>query len=214
MTAFTFSIEQLRTAPREVRSWVANEIARGLAAVGGRVPEMPGGEPRRPAPMSLAACSVPEAARLFEMIGGDAVVLRVFFELARENSLHTNRPGINALQIADLLHHSGLAGRDGLAASLSAIDRAFRQVHGDDDGSLFGVDDGGHVYLQEATQASIRRVWAELVQARAAAEREATPEPAPEPAAHFEGFVPAPGGAGEDIAARVTAPLPGSDRPF
>lgn len=210
MTAFTFSIEQLRAAPPEVQRWVASEIARALGAVGGQRPEAPQGGARQPQPMALAACSVPEAARVFELIGNDAVVARLFFELGRESTLSTSMPGLHAMRVADLLHHSGLSGQDALFDGLGAIDRAFRQVHGDHGGSLFGFDEAGHLYIQEMTQASIRRIWEELVQARAAAERESALEAAP----RFEGFVPPRVGPSEDIAAHAGRPPAGTDLPF
>jgi hypothetical protein len=98
------------------------------------------------------------------------------------------------MRIGDLLHHAGFAGTESLFAGLGAIDGAFHRVRGDgdagvgDSGSLFGFDDAGHLYIHEMTQASIRRVWEELVQAHAAAaaEREAAEMATP----RFEGFAP------------------------
>ena len=207
MTAFTFSIEQMHSAPPEVRRWVAGEIARTLTALG--VPRSPGGLSEQE-PMALAACTRADAVRMFEAIGNDAVVSRLFFELARENALKTDLPGIMALPIADLAHHAGFAGRDGLVAALTAIDRAFHQAHGERAGSLFAFDDAGHLYLQEATQASIRQVWAALIEARMAAEREAPYQPEP----RVEGFIPPHAGPSEDVAAHAMHPQPGGDRPF
>jgi hypothetical protein len=209
MPAFTFSVEQLRSAPPEVRHWVANEIAHALGGIGVPRPAMSQTEPRQAEPMTLAACSAPQALQVFELIANDVIAARVFFELARESALNTNLPGVHALRVADVLHHVGLPGPDSLMGGLAAIDRAFRQIHGELAGSLFGFDDAGHVYLHETTQASIRRVWEELVQARAMAERQPAVEPVPRP----ENFVPQHVGPSEDIAAHTAHALHGGILP-
>jgi hypothetical protein len=206
MPAFTFSVEQLRSAPPEVRHWVANEIAHALGGIGVPRPAMTQTEAE---PMTLAACTAPQALQVFELIANDVIAARVFFELARESALNTNLPGVHALRVADVLHHVGLPGPDSLMGGLAAIDRAFRQIHGEHAGSLFGFDDAGHVYIRETTQTSIRRVWEQLVQARAAAERETTAEPVPRP----ENFVPQHVGPSEDIAAHAARALHSSVLP-
>ena len=205
VTAFTFSIEQLRAAPPEVRRWFAGEIARVLGTV-----EAAHAEPRRPEAMTPAACTPAEALQVFELIGNDAIATRLFFELAREVGIGSNLPGLHALRMVDLLHHVGLPGQESLIGGLATIDRAFRQVHGEPAGSLFGFDNAGHIYLHQATQASIRRVWEELVHARATAEREA----AWETAARDEGFVPPHVGPSEDVAAHAARSPAAADRPF
>lgn len=206
MPAFTFSVEQLRSAPPEVRRWVANEIAHALGVVSGSRPEAPG---RQAEPMTLAACTAPQALQIFEAVANDVIAARVFFELARESAINSGVPGVHALRVADLLHHVGLPGPDSLIGGLAAIDRAFRQFHGERAGSLFGFDNAGHVYLHETTQASIRRVWEELVQARAAAEREPAVESVPRP----ENFIPPRVGPSEDIAAHAAHALHGGGLP-
>ena len=50
MTAFTFSVEQLRSAPPEVRRWFAGEITRSLGSI-----EAPHPEPRHPDQATLLA---------------------------------------------------------------------------------------------------------------------------------------------------------------
>ncbi len=217
MTAFTFSVEQLRAAPPEVRRWVANEIARALGGVGGLPAGGPDAEPTpQEQPMTLAACTAPEALQVFELIANDVIVARLFFELAREHAFATNLPGLHALRMADLLHHVGLPDQNSLVGGLAAIDRAFRQVRGmsggerggDRAGSLFGFDDAGHVFVHEATQASIHRVWEELVHARAAT------EPAGEAGPRLEGFTPPHVGPSEDVAGHAAAPRHGGNPPL
>jgi hypothetical protein len=204
VTLFTFSVEQLRAAPPEVRRWVAGEIGRALGAVAMPPPE---GAPH--AAMRLVGCTVPEAVRVFELVGGDPVVARLFFELARESGLASGMPGVQALPIAELQHHLGLA-EEALIDRLTAIDDAFRQAHGAPGAGLFGFDDAGHLYIHEATQASIRRLWQELAQARAAAEREPLLRPARQPGG---GFVPPHLGPSENVAVHAAQPRPADDGP-
>ncbi len=205
MTAFTFSVEQLRSAPPEVRRWFAGEIARTLGGLESPRPETP-----RPAEtMTVAACTAAEALQIFELIANDALATRLFFDLAREGAIGTGLPGLHALRLTDLLHHTGLPGEESLLGGLGMIDRAFRQIRGDGAGSLFGFDDAGHLFMHETTQLSIRRVWEELVEARAAAERQLGRE-----APRSDGFVAPRVGPAEDIAAHAGHPLPGVGRAF
>ena len=205
MTAFTFSLEQLRSAPPEVRHWFAGEIARSLGSIEASYPE-----PRHPEQAPLAACTAEEALQIFELIGNDVIPTRLFFELAREGAISTGLPGLHTLRMADLLHHAGLPGQESLIGGLTLIDRVYRQIHGDSAESLFGFDEAGHIFIHETTQLSIRRVWQELVEARAAAERHAARETMP----RSDGFVPPRVGPSEDITTHAARPLPGAKRPF
>ena len=166
MTAFTFTVEQLRVAPPEVQRWVAGEIARSLAEAGLVRPEAPHVQPPQAEAPALAACTLPEAERIFELIDDDPVTTRLFFELAHGAVLHTNQPGLQAMRLADLLHQSGSGAPQAVLGGLAAIDGAFREVHGDGGSSLFGFDEAGHVFIHDVTRASIRRLWDALLQAR------------------------------------------------
>ena len=203
MTAFTFSAEQLRSAPPEVRRWIIDEIGRALGGIGIPRSEALHREPPQAEAVTLAACTTPEALQMFELIARDAITARLFFELARASTINSGLPGLQAFRTADLLHHAGLASEDNLLDGLAAIDRAFGQVRGESAGSLFGFDDAGHVYVHKATQASIHRVWEELLQARAAVERQpASFHPVPRPAI----FTPPHLGPSEDIAVHAARP--------
>jgi hypothetical protein len=205
VTAFTFSVEQLRAAPPEVRRWFAEEIAQLLGSVQGPHPE-----PRQPERMKLAACTAAEALQIFELIGNDAIAARLFFELAREGAISGSLPGLHALRTADLLHHAGLPGQESLISGLTLIDRAFRQIRGDNAGRLFGFDEAGHVFIHETTQLSIRRLWQELVEARAIAERQAAGETAP----RSDGFIAPRVGPSEDVVTHTARPPAGAEHQF
>jgi len=64
MTSFVFTAGQVKSAPLEVRRWMAAEIA---AALGSSEPVSTAPAPRPGA--SLAACSVDEAAAILGRIG-------------------------------------------------------------------------------------------------------------------------------------------------
>jgi len=66
MTSFTFSAEQVRSAPPEVRRWIEREIAASLAAM-----SKSEHDPSQVHAASLAACMPEEAMQLFELIKGN-----------------------------------------------------------------------------------------------------------------------------------------------
>jgi hypothetical protein len=155
MTSFTFTAEQLRDAPPEVRRWAENEIARALAPMVEREPT-----PAHAAP--LAACTPEEAAQIFELIKGDFLLSQVFFELARDSLRTPTGSALHALSLGDIIRHTRLSDGDRLVDYLSALNAAFQRVRNDEEATLFGFDSSGHVFIHETTFRSIRRVWEAL----------------------------------------------------
>ncbi len=189
VVGFTLSAEQVRAAPPEVRQWIANEIAAALA-VATRAPQRPAHA------AALAACTPQEALRLFEAIRSDFAACQVFLELARETPAGYATPPLHALGIGDILRHTRL-GEPRLIESLTAINRLFQQLRDDPAATLFGFDQNGHLFIDETTHRSIRRLWETLVENRAAAsEPQGGVEAPPE-----IGFSPPHLGPSEDIAA-------------
>jgi hypothetical protein len=160
MTGFTFSPEQIRSAPIEVRRWLEREIAASLAQIAGPT--------RDAAPVhaaTLAACMPEEAAQLFELIKGDFLLSQVFFELGRDGpDAHAVAP-LHAVGLADLLRHTRLGSVDRLGEYFGAINRAFQAIRNDPEATLFGFDQQGHVYVHETTCRSIRLLWERLFSA-------------------------------------------------
>lgn len=189
MTSFTFSFDELKSAPAEVRHWLMARVQKELLAAAGAAP----------APNThdadLAACSLDEATRLLDLIRNDFAAVQVFFELARETSYDSPERRFHALSIAEMMRHTRLS--DGrLAACLRTINLGFQRVRNDDEARLFGFDQANHVYISEATHRSIRAIWAGLVGMTAPAastpiETDAPPE---------SGFLPPRLGPSEDIA--------------
>ena len=155
MISFTFSLEQLKAAPSEVRRWVEHEIgaARGLL---GRLDH----DPSQVHSAALAACTPEEALQIFELIKDNFLLSQVFFELARETTAGRTAPPLHALNISELLRHTRLSDGDGLADCFTAINQVFQAVRNDREAALFGFDQYGHVYIHESTHYSMRRAWA------------------------------------------------------
>ena len=189
MTGLTFSVEQIKSAPPEVRLWIEQEIAAAFRAVA--IPT--------PAPVEtpqLGACTPEEALRLFEMIRPDFAATQVFLELGREPPVGNRAPALHALSIGELKRHLRL-GDDRLADCFRGINRSFMQIRNDPQTALFGFDQANHVYVHEMTYRSIRSLWEELAQLQSHGMAAAPTEPSQAPF----GFVPPVVGPNEDIAA-------------
>lgn len=161
MTSFTFSLEEVRSAPPEVRHWIEHELTVALAALN-RYDH----NPSHLAP-ALAACTPEEAAQLFELIKGNFLLSQVFFELARDlpNS-HAAAP-LHPLSVADVLRHTRLSDSGQLADCLTGINQAFQAIRNDPGATLFGFDRSGHVFIHQTTHDSIRQLWEQLFSAHA-----------------------------------------------
>ena len=154
MTSFTFSLEQLKAAPPEVRRWVEHEIGVALGAMS-RFDH----DPSQVHSGALAACTPEEALQMFQLIKDNFLLSQVFFELAREKAAGRAAPPLHALNIAELLRHTRLSNGDRLADCFTAINQVFQTVRNDPEAALFGFDQYGHVYIHESTHHSVRRAW-------------------------------------------------------
>ena len=157
MTSFTFSLEQLKAAPPEVRRWVEHEIGAALGALS-RFDH----DASQVHSSALAACTPEEALQVFEAIKDNFLLSQVFFELARETPAGRAAPPLRALNIGELLRHTRLSHGDRLADCLTAINQVFQTVRNDPAAALFGFDQYGHVYIHESTHHSVRRAWGQL----------------------------------------------------
>ena len=156
MTSFTFSLEQLKAAPPEVRRWVEHEIGAALGTLG-RLDH----DPSQVHSSALAACTPEEALQIFELIKDNFLLSQVFFELARETPAGRVAPPLHALNVAELLRHTRLSDGDRLADCFTAINQVFQTVRNDPAAAL-GFDQYGHVYIHESTHHSVRRAWEQL----------------------------------------------------
>jgi len=162
MTSFTFSIEQVRSAPPEVRRWIEHEVTAAFAA-----PNRSEHHPSQVHAAALAVCMPQEAAQLFEMIKGNFLLSQVFFELARDMPNSHGVAPLHPLSIADILRHTRLGDGDRLVDCFTAINHAFQTIRDDPEVTLFGFDQRGHVFIHQATHDSIRQLWEQLFAAHA-----------------------------------------------
>src|SRR5271167_5102702 len=162
MTSFTFSIEQVRSAPAEVRRWIEHEVMTAVAAL-----NRSEHDPSQVHEAALAACMPQEATQLFEMIKGNFLLSQVFFELARDMSNSQGPAPLHPLSVADIIRHTRLADGDRLVDCFNASNRAFQTIRNDPEATLFGFDQQGHVFIHQTTHDSIRQLWQHLFAAYA-----------------------------------------------
>jgi hypothetical protein len=177
MTSFTFSVEQVRSAPPEVRRWMENEIANALGSLA-RFEH----EPPRVETGALAACTMEEAAQIFSLICGNFVVTQVFFELARETLLAHGVPSLHCINLHDMRRHLQLDDNRLLFECLNVINQALQRVRNDPAASLFASDNQGHVYIHEDSYRNIQKLREQLLS-------EHSPSATPK-IAEASGFVP------------------------
>jgi len=178
MTSFTFSAEQIKSAPPEARRWMENEIAKALGA------QAHEHDPSRMQASALAAIAIEEAAQIFNLISGNFVVTQVFFELARETPLAQGAPSLHGLNLGDMQRHVQLGDGRQLAECLNVIAHALQKVRNDPKASLFAQDERGHIYIHETTYRNIRMLREQLLPPHSSAARAEPTEAgaeAPEP---------------------------------
>ena len=157
MTSFTFSAEQIKSAPPEARRWMENEIAKALGAPAHEH------DPSRMKADALAATTIDEAVQIFNLIMGNFLVTQVFFELARETPLAQGIPSLHGLNLGDMQRHVQLGDGRQLAECLNVITHALRKVRNDPTASLFAHDERGHIYIHETTYRNIRMLREQLI---------------------------------------------------
>lgn len=158
MTSFTFSAEQIRSAPPEVRRWIENEIANALGSLA-RFEH----DPLRVEAGALAACTMEEAAQIFNLISGDFLVTQIFFELARETSLAHGASSLHGVNLHEMQRHLQLDDGRLLFESLNVINQALQRVRNDSAASLFASDNQRHVYIHETSYRNIRKLREQLL---------------------------------------------------
>jgi hypothetical protein len=169
MTSFTFSGEQVRSAPPEVRRWMESEIAKALGSQAHSEHD-----PSKMQAGALAEATIDEVAQIFNLISGNFLVTQVFFELARETPLAHGIPSLHGLNLSDMQRHVQLGDGHQLAECINAITRALQKVRNDPTASLFASNERGHIYIHETSYRNIRKLRDQLVLAHSS-----TPQPQP-----------------------------------
>ena len=158
--SFTFSLDQLRHAPPEVRHWVEHELAASLRGLAEPQQEPPIGHSAE-----LAACSADEALQVLQLISSDLVATQVYLQLAREAPIGDVAPPLHAFSFDQIKRQLRLTD-EGFAGSLQRINQAFQEIRKNPDAMLFGFDQARHLYVHEMTYHSIRGVWEQLIQVK------------------------------------------------
>ncbi|HVW69068.1 MAG TPA: hypothetical protein VHB68_08830 [Steroidobacteraceae bacterium] len=154
MIGITFSSEQIRKAPAEVRRWIEQEVTTSLGL------EAQAGDSRRQIGQ-LASCSQGELAALLSLIQGVFPAVNVFFELGRKGTGFAE-DRLEAYRLSDIQHHTRLQSCEQVLSCLNFINESFHRVRGTTGVSLCGSD-GDYCFVATETQQNIRRLWVELV---------------------------------------------------
>ena len=152
MAGITLSVDEIKSAPPEVRRWLEHEVLRALGVA-----------PSTPAvPPPLVGCNAEEARDMLALVQRMPPVVRVFWELAREGASAAVH-GMRAFRIADIQRHVALPEPQQVIDCLDVLTSALRRIRGDLEAAFYAVDDLGHCLVAEATMRSIARLWQEIM---------------------------------------------------
>jgi hypothetical protein len=150
-----------------VRQWIEHEV---ISAFG------PGTSAVAPAQSTahVVPLSVEDAAAVLAQIRGMVPAANVFLEFGRPTNSF-GQPPMMAFGLIDILHHTRLENIEQVMECLEFINEALAQVRQDGSARFCGFENEGHCFVTPETQASIAKVWQDLLANR--------PDPAKEQAA-------------------------------
>jgi len=156
MIGITLTADQICNAPIEVRRWIEHEVLIGLRLT----PQA--SAPRELHSSRLAICSEEDMAAIFGRLRGMPVALSVLFELRHPGILFGNPP-VKSFRLMDMLHNSKLESIDQVMVGLGAINSALTELRGDAGQRFCDFDNEGHCFVAPETQASIAKLWHDVV---------------------------------------------------
>ncbi|HEV2153938.1 hypothetical protein [Bradyrhizobium sp.] len=156
MIGITLTADQICNAPIEVRRWIEHEVITGLRLA-----------PTAPVPPEahsshLAVCSENDMAAVFGRLRGMPAALSVLFEF-RHPGISFGEPPVRSFRLMDMLHNSKLESIDQVMVGLGAISSALAELRGDTDARFCDFDNEGHCFVAPETQASIAKLWHDVV---------------------------------------------------
>jgi hypothetical protein len=157
MVGYTFSAEEIRAAPLEVRRWIESRIARALGHKEGL-----NGSPSDIEIESLAECSVEEAAQVFRLISHILPAMQVFFELGRESHMSQDMLPLHCLNLEEMQRHVQFEDPRLLVECLAVIKQALHRVRNDSQASLFAADNQGRIFIHQTSYEAIRKLREQL----------------------------------------------------
>ncbi|WP_439400070.1 hypothetical protein ACRQ5Q_41385 (plasmid) [Bradyrhizobium sp. PMVTL-01] len=156
MIGITLTADQICNAPIEVRRWIEHEVIADLRLA----PRAPASSPQRSA--HPAICSEDEIAAIFGQLRGMPVALSVLFEF-RQPGIAFGNPPLKSFRLMDVLHNAKLESIEQVMTGLDAINAALAELRGDPGARFCDFDNEGHCFLTIETQASIARLWHDIV---------------------------------------------------
>jgi hypothetical protein len=176
MVGIVLSAEQVKAAPPAVRQWLEQQMAADLWPAEAETPAE-AAAPESPVEFDtgrIAACTLPEAIAIFERIRHDGLACRVFLEFGQEPVAALHASSLYALDIADIVRHTGITSGNQLVACLNLINSALQVVRGDPSATLFAFDRDGRCYVRELTHRALHLMRRDLL----------APRVPPQPLAH------------------------------
>ena len=156
MIGITLTTDQICNAPIEVRRWIEHEVITGL-----RLAPI-ASTPQQAHSNRLAACSENDMAAIFGRLRGMPVALSVLFEF-RHPGIAFGNPPVRSFRLMDMLHNSKLESIDQVVVGLGAISTALADLRGDAGARFCDFDNEGHCFVAPETQASIAKLWHDVV---------------------------------------------------
>ena len=115
---------------------------------------------------ALSAGTAQEMQETFKHVAGNAIIARVFFELARDFKPATRHGALPCRQSRRSRCGISISSKRSRCSPVSMRSiRRFQQIRRDPQASLFAIDETGHIYLHQLTYLAIRQVWQQLVAA-------------------------------------------------
>ena len=156
MIGITLSTDQIRSAPKEVRQWIEQEVVASL----GLAAEQPASAPIQAT--HLAALGEEEAASVLAQVRGMLPAANVFFEFARPGVTY-GQPPVMSFRLIDILNHTKLQNIGQVMSCLEALDEAVARLRGDAAIRFCGFDNEGHCFIAPETQGAIAALWHDVI---------------------------------------------------
>lgn len=156
MIGITLTADQICNAPIEVRRWIEHEVIADLRLA----PQTPASSP--PRATQPAICGEDEMAAVFSRLRGMPAALSVLLEF-RQPGIAFGDPPVKSFRLMDILHNSKLESIEQVMIGLDAISAALADLRGDPSVRFCDFDSEGHCFLAPETQASIAKLWHNII---------------------------------------------------
>jgi len=156
MIGITLTTDQIRSAPKEVRQWIEQQVIASL----GVAAETPAPVPAQAT--HLAGLNEQEAGAVLAQVRGMLAAANVFLEFGRAGVVF-GQPPVVTYRLIDILNHTRLQNIGQVMTCLEALDNAVAQLRGDANIRFCGFDNEGHCFIAPETQAAIAALWHDVI---------------------------------------------------